>query len=217
MASIWRPDSPAMKKITFLTNLMLLNLVYVVCCVPVITAGAATSALYAVLSAYHKDQTDEVFRPFFAAFRSNFKQSTLLWLPICLVIAIICFDALYLSANTDSGLGLLAIPIVLTVVLTVVVLTYGFPQIAMFENSTKLILRNCFHLFLLNPVKSFFMAMITLVPWIMLLFLPAVLILTLPFWLLCGFSLGAYLNVRMLSGIFGKYLQEDEQEYTDKV
>ena len=157
MAGIWHPDSPVMKKIALFTNLMLLNLLWILCCLPVFTAGAATSALYAVLAAYRKDRADDVWRPFFAAFKQNFKQSTLLWVPICLICGILGFDALVLSANTDRDLGFVVIPMILIGVLAAVILTYGFPQIALFENSLKLILRNSITLFLLNPIRSFLM------------------------------------------------------------
>lgn len=215
MAGLWHPDSPVMKKITFFTNLMLLNILWILCCVPVVTAGAATSAMYSVLAAYRKDQTDEVVQPFFAAFKLNFKQSTLLWVPTGLICGVLCFDALYLTANTDSNLGFVVIPMILITVLAAVILTYGFPQIALFENSLKMILRNSIYLFLLNPIRSLFMAMINLVPFLLLLVMPALFILLLPFWVLIGFSLGAYLNLRQILQIFDKYLQKEEQDTID--
>ena len=210
MAGLWHPDSPVMKKISFGTNMMLLNILWILCCVPVVTAGAATTAMYSVLAAYRKEQTDDVWRPFFAAFRQNFKQSTLLWMPICLVLGVLCFDVLILSANTDRDMGFVVLPMILMLVLISLILTYGFPQIALFENSLKLILRNSITLFLLNPVRSFFMAMINVVPFVLLLVMPALFILILPFWVLIGFSLGAYLNLRQIQQIFDKYLQKEE-------
>jgi hypothetical protein len=59
------------------------------------------------------------------------------------------------------------------------------------------------------------MAMINLVPFALLLVMPALFILLLPFWVLIGFSLGAYLNLRQILQIFDKYLQKEEQDTID--
>ena len=76
MAGIFHPDSKLMRLMTGITNLVCLNLLWIICCIPIITAGAATTAMYSVLFAYITGQDDAVLKPFFRAFRNNFRQAT---------------------------------------------------------------------------------------------------------------------------------------------
>ena len=64
----------------FLGQLIALNLLWIVCSLPVITAGASTTALYYCTLKLHKDGDIRVFHDFFKSFKQNFKQSTLIWI-----------------------------------------------------------------------------------------------------------------------------------------
>ncbi len=64
----------------FLGQLIALNLLWIVCSLPVITAGASTTALFYCTLKLHKDGDIRVFHDFFKSFKQNFKQSTLIWI-----------------------------------------------------------------------------------------------------------------------------------------
>ena len=81
MKGTFRFDSPVMQKLALLTNLMLLNLLWLICSLPVLTAGAATTAMDAVIFQYLDGGDDSVIKPFFKAFAANFRQSTLIGIP----------------------------------------------------------------------------------------------------------------------------------------
>ena len=81
MGNIFRWDSPVVQKIAMAGNLVILNILWILCSLPLITAGAATTALYYVIFQYQTADETAVIKPFFRAFFKNFKQSTLLWIP----------------------------------------------------------------------------------------------------------------------------------------
>ena len=64
----------------FLGQLVALNLLWIICSIPVITAGASTTALFYCTLKIHKDGDCRAFKDFFKSFKQNFKQSTLVWL-----------------------------------------------------------------------------------------------------------------------------------------
>ena len=64
----------------FLGQLIALNLLWIVCSLPVITAGASTTALFYCTLKLHKDGDIRVIYDFFRSFKQNFKQSTLIWI-----------------------------------------------------------------------------------------------------------------------------------------
>ena len=64
----------------FLGQLIALNLLRIVCSLPIITAGASTTALFYCTLKLHKDGDIRVIYDFFRSFKQNFKQSTLIWI-----------------------------------------------------------------------------------------------------------------------------------------
>lgn len=205
MARIWTIDSPFMKKMTLLTNLIILNILWLVCSLPIITAGAATSAMYSVLFSYRREGTDSVVKPFFLAFRKCLKQSTVFWVIFLLLAAVLLFDALYLLSLKGTILWL---PFALVVILAVIAASYVFPQIALFENRLPAMVRSSFHLFVLNLIPSVAIVLVNLLPWALLLFQPKLFLASLILWTLLGFSVCAYFNSYLLLKIFRKYIPE---------
>jgi uncharacterized membrane protein YesL len=126
-----------------------LNLLWFVCSLPVVTIGAATTALYYVTLKIAEGEEGDITQQFFRAFRSNFKQATVLWL-IMLVLGIVLGTDIYvlrhLSATTT---GTLAVAVTLCLALVIVacivyafVLSYVFPLVARVENANLAMLKN---------------------------------------------------------------------------
>lgn len=211
MNKLFSPDSKFVQILTLLGNLIILNLLWLVTSLPIITVGASTSALYAVVFKYADGTDDEVLKPYFKAFISGFKQSTLLWIPMCLVMVILGVDAYYLLSHGDSNIATwLWIPFFVLVAVLLLLHTYAFPQIARFETGLRDILRNSVLMFILHFFQSIGMIVLNLVPWAMMLVLPEIFAQTGIFWVLYGASGIAYFNARVLLKIFKKHEPEPE-------
>ena len=76
----------------FLGQMILLNLLWMVCSLPVVTAGASTTALFYCTLKLHKDKDIRVIRDFFKSFRQNFGQSTMAWLLLLLAGGVIWME-----------------------------------------------------------------------------------------------------------------------------
>ena len=61
-------------------DLILLNILCILCCIPIVTAGASITALYYVTLKMARDEESYIIRSFFRSFKQNFKQSTLIWI-----------------------------------------------------------------------------------------------------------------------------------------
>lgn len=205
--SIFRFDSPFMLKASRFGSLILLNLLWVVCCLPVITIGPATVAMHYVIFQYHTERSDQVFRPFFKSFRRDFLQSVLLGIPVSILCVLLVFNGLFIYGNYPDTFTPLWIPYVLLVLITGGLLVYGFPQIARYSLNLRQIVSNSL-IFLTQNLKFSLGAMF-------LYFLPVLVWILIPgffsnfafFWVLIGGSLSAYLNNKTLLKIF-----ESEQE-----
>lgn len=209
MSNLWRMDSPFMKKMTHVTNLLLVNILWLLCSIPIATMGAATTAMYSVLFAYRRQETESVFKPFFTAFKQNFLRSTLCWLVLLALGVALCYDIILIIYGAENQI-FLCIPVIIIALLVIIAGTYLFPQLALFDNKLIPMIKNSFLLFLLYPFASIAMILLTWAPWVLLLCIPQLFWITLPVWVLIGFSLCAYINTYMFQSIFKKYIPDTE-------
>lgn len=90
--NFFKPDGPVMSFISTVTDLLLLNLVFIVCCIPIFTIGASYSAMSYVAMKIVRGEEPKVFGPFFKAFKRNFKQATISWIIFMAVIFLLFLD-----------------------------------------------------------------------------------------------------------------------------
>ena len=202
--SVW------VQRFAMLTNLIMLNVLWLVCCIPAFTAGAATTAMYHTIFQYHTQQDDAVLRPFFRAFRANFKQATILWLIILLIEGLLVFDIVYLISHGEE-IGIL---FVLIVVMTLVagIQAHLFPMIARFDMTTKALLRSAASLMVLHLPTTLLVLVMNLVPLLVYVYDPMLFLRTGILWLGVWFALVAYLNGKMQLKIWSKHMPPNNEE-----
>ncbi|MFA5658503.1 MAG: DUF624 domain-containing protein [Oscillospiraceae bacterium] len=86
-------------------NLITLNLLYIICIVPVVTFGPATAAMTKILRNYSQERSCFLFSDFFSAFKSNFKQAFIIGLFDVIAIAAYIYGIIYYAkaASTNGG------------------------------------------------------------------------------------------------------------------
>ena len=202
MGNIFRWDSPLMKFMMLITNLVCLNVLWLVCCLPVVTAGAATTAMYYVVFQYITKQDDAVLKPFFRAFKENFRQVTPVWILNLLIGAALAAEIFYL---TQSGEVWLKVVFGVLLLIYAGASSYLYPILARYDTPAKMAMFNSFAL----PVRHLFSTVLVVafnaVPVVLALFAPEILWKIGIVWLLGGFSLTAYLNGRILMTVFKKH------------
>lgn len=119
-----------------LVDAMILGIIWVICCIPIVTAGPATTACYYVTLKMVRDEDGYLFRSFLKSFRQNFKQSLCIWLIYLVVGVFFAFDIYYYhTQNSNFGSIMVALFLGLTV-LYVLSMLYVFPIISKFSNTT---------------------------------------------------------------------------------
>lgn len=88
--NLFNLDSPLSRFSDKVTDLMILNLFFLVCSVPIVTIGASITALYDVLTKMDTNREVPATKGFLKAFKSNFVKSTKLWI---IFIAVTVFFA----------------------------------------------------------------------------------------------------------------------------
>lgn len=184
-----------------LGDLMLLNFIFLLTCIPLFTIGAATTALYAVSFTMGTPQEGRLVRTYFAAFRRNFKQATVLWLILAAGAAALLLD-LRFFASLPGGASFLSLLFMAMLLLLLLAEAFVFPLLSRFQNSIGGTLKNAVLLSIGYLPRSFLMTAINLLPFVLLaknlfLFLYIGFI-----WVALYFSAAAYINARLLKKVF---------------
>ncbi len=135
-------DNIVVRALSRLFDLILLNILWVLFSLPVITAGAAATALYAVMLKMAANEEGYIIRGFLEAFKRNFRQSTAVWLMLLIIGAALGADVMIVSrfagAAGKAGMALLGA----AVFIYLTELIFVFPLIARFENTTLRMMKN---------------------------------------------------------------------------
>lgn len=205
MRKLFNYDNPVFQTLGYLADLVLLSAVFLVCCLPVVTVGAAASALFKAIYDLTLERGGGAVKNYFRAFRDNFKQTTIAWL-MALVGFISLFCDWFLLKLYFQGTAFTVLAcIVLALALTLIgFLCYLFALIARYENALQEHARNALILTVRYLPKTLLMILIQMLPLLMFALRPYLLVQTLLFWILfCpGFSIQA--NAYLLRPIFDK-------------
>lgn len=211
MGKIFDLDSPVMRFLNRLADLLILNFLMIACCIPIITIGAANTAMHYVLLKMIRGEEGYLIRGFFKSFKLNFKQATVLWFIMLLVILVYVGDALIFHYSLLPFPKALVIAVVAIAILLLMTAIYVFPLQARFENSIKNTLKNAMILAFANLPKTILMLVFYAVPLVIGYFSMYSLIFVIMF----GITVPAYGAAWLYSGIFKKIEPEEEGVVSD--
>ena len=189
-------------------DLILLNFLTILCCVPVVTAGAAWVAGYQhMLRIVRQEETAFPLRSFFTDFRKAFRQATAAWLLQLACLAILAGDYYYaVHVSVPVNRFFLVFSIAMAVGLSCVSV-WLFPLMARYENTLRGHLKNAFLMAVALLPRTFLAVVVQLVFLAPPLFFPDIIVYLGWFWVLFGFSLPMFLTAK----IFKKQLSSDKK------
>lgn len=198
------PDSKTMIFFGKLVDLTRINILWLLCCLPVFTIGASTTAMLTCLYAYRAGERCGAGE-FFRAFRHSFGKATILWLCILFFGAMLALDY-YIVAYMEFP-GRMAVIGVIFFLGFALVFFSGmiFPLLSQFPAGIKDMVVNAILLCLANLPKMLLVTAMNLLPILLFLLLPQVFLLLGFLWLLCGFSLMALYDITVIEKIFAPF------------
>lgn len=205
MQTLFSPDSKLMQAMSRVCDLAVLNLIFLICCIPVFTIGAASTALYTVCFRFGTEQEGSILRDYFRAFRSEFRQSTLLWLLLLLCGGTAWFNGLFFY-RAEGVMHCAYILFAVASVLVLLAAAYVFPLLSQFRQSSLNMLKNAVLLSIAYLPRSILATVLNALPFFVLIF-DLYLFLQIGFlWIALYFSAAAYLNTLLLKKVFAPYL-----------
>ena len=211
MRSFFSIDSKFMQLLSTAADYIILNLLFVLTCIPIITIGAAKTAMYRIMFD-DLEQRGAPYRRYFKTFWKEFKTATPLFLLKGGVTLFISFE-LWVVANNEIPLQRLTL-ILLLVVLALFNTLFSslFAQVAMFDSTRRQYLRNSIFIALTKPIHCLGLMLMDLLPLLLVLYNPATFGMLGLVWVFFYFTVTGHLSARLLYKPFEEYIAQAEDD-----
>ena len=214
MKGILSYDSKIMRLLDTLANTMILNALFLVFSIPIVTIGASYTALYSGCRAMLK--REPCFKAFFRAFRSSFKRATLAWLillPMTALSTLSTFSIMYYQMDGyEFPLVMAAIGLIFLCALNNVVFLFY----SRFECTLGQLLKNAVLITLAHSLRCLVIAVFAWVPMVLFFLAPEIFLQMTVVWIFMYFATMATVSVWLMSKPFKKLaisvLGEEEVE-----
>lgn len=154
MSNIFNPENKFWNFISKITDVFCISILWIICSLPVITAGAANAALHRFSLNLVNDTESTVLRGFFSAFKTNFKKATLIWLiqvASMLFLGYDCFLAWQYYVRNGSMGAMLVLGVICCVTLIFLMMSiYIYPLLVTFDFGIKKLFRDSIIISLAN-------------------------------------------------------------------
>lgn len=196
------PDNSFFRVMNAVFDVAAAYILYILCCLPVVTIGAATTALHATLLAVADDSSSGVLRKFFGSFKEDFRISSTLWLLFAVAGAVVAVDVMicfgFEMEQENSMLYIMRGITLFCVALYILMFHYTFAGVAKFRVTWKQALRNalvCITKYPAGAAGVLLLSAATVVCWYLGLI-----------WALPAVMLLVYLRELVLRNVFHKVL-----------
>ena len=183
-------------------NLLLLNVLWFLCSLPIITLGASTCAVYEVTLQYSFQEDPPIFNTFFHAFRRHLKKATALFFIFAAAGLFLLID-FWCALHWLTPLRTIIIIVILSVsYFYLAILSHVFPVLAYFDTGITESIRKAFILSMSNGIFTIFIMVMDILPVLAIIRFPSHIGEILVFYLVIGFSVIAMLNSMHLARLF---------------
>ena len=136
MDNLFRYDNKFFEALGKISNIVILNLLCILSCLPIITIGASATATYFIAMQIVKDEESYIIKEFIKRFKENFIISTKIWIIMMIIGGVLCFD-FYISKLIINEYMRIILQFILLMISIIFAfsITYVFPIASKFENT----------------------------------------------------------------------------------
>lgn len=205
MKGMFDIDSPVMDVLNKIMNIVVINLCFLISCIPVITIGAAITAMYHVNLKMVRNEETYVFSLYWKAFKKNFMQSTICWLFIMAAGFVLFIDFWFIGNMKGMIKNIFYAIMIIVIIVYSIGMLYIFPYIARFKDKLGICIKNALVIGGANIGYTITMLLITFASIAVTFYDIQVMLRALFIWIVGGFSLVSFINSFFLRKVFDKY------------
>lgn len=207
MGNLFRYDNKFFEVLGKITDIVILNLLCIIACLPIITIGASITATYSVAMQMVKDKEPYIVKEFIKRFKGNFKTSTIAGIIMLIIGGVLLFD-FYISklVLNESISKVLQLVFTMISIIYIFTLTYVFPMISKFENTIKNIMINSTLIAIQNLPYTLIIVALNLSPLLLINLFSRYWGQIIFFYTIIGFGIITYMNSIFFEKIFNKFI-----------
>lgn len=202
-------DSPVSRFLTKLFDIVWLNILTMICALPIVTAGASFTAMQYVLLHMVRNEEGYIAKSFFRAFKQNFRQATLVWLTVLPFLLLYAGIFVFFGRDENGSLTAAGIAVLVAFILLLPFLLFLFPLLARFETNIRQLYKNTVLIMFAHSKTSIFMILTHLVFWYAIWKWLAYVAFLIP---LMFFTLPGYICAVLYTPVLKKYEPEEQKE-----
>ncbi|MDY4969508.1 MAG: YesL family protein [Lachnospiraceae bacterium] len=189
-------------------DFVVLNVLFIVTCIPVFTIGTSCCALYHSMNRCIIQDYPYPLREYMKAWKENFSRATVLWLFCAAAALAMGLFTRYFIFHMDN------FAVIVSYIICFIAFTFSvlfiFPQQATFINTPAAIIKNSFLFALQKLPLTLLLYFATWLPVVITWKLPQLFYITILYWIFAGFSVCALFSVLITRRIFKRYMPEPD-------
>ena len=216
MGRLFDMDNKFFRFMGRLADLCILNVLCILCCIPVVTAGASITAMFYVTMKMVRNEEAYIARSFFKSFKENFRQATVINIIMLVIAGVLYVDFRVAKSMPGTASTVFQYLFLIFAILYVMLFTYIYPVLAKFYNSIKNTFRNAILMSVRHLPYTVLMIIVSICPVLVFYIHSAraqsMLLLLL---IMVGFALVAYINSFFFVKIFDRYVIQEPEEKSE--
>lgn len=206
MNNLFNIDGKLYQLLSKLTQLMWVNILTLLCCLPVITIGAAATAMQKLVYQIYRGKEESVTKTFFKTFAQNFRQATIIWLGFLVFFLVIGIDLPMIGNLPEMTRGWMTWVVLVFMLVGLLSLTWVFILQSRYHNTVWGTIRLSFVLWISHPLRSLAMLVFGLFPHLLVFAYTNFL----PLFLFLGISVSGICQAMLYHSVFEKLETEKE-------
>lgn len=204
--------NPIIKFLEHFGELFVLNLIFILACIPIVTVGAALTALFTMTNKMVRNEDGNIWEGYWKAFRANFKPATILWLISLAYIYVIYL--IYMTMLHQTAVFANILTVLLGIILVAFTFTFPllYPIVARYENTIGNYIKNSFVISIANLKAWFVTTVIWFVPIFVFMARPILFAYLWYLWLLIMCSVSAYCTSLTMQNVYEKLENPKESD-----
>ena len=205
MTNLFSYDGLIYKAGTKVFQLMVLNLLYLITCLPLVTIGSANAALAGVTMKMIEGKAGHVAIDYLRAFKTNFKLATVYHLIFTGINVLVLLNYLFAGTVAAPIRPLVYLALGLAGIINLVGMTFIYPYLARFDDNGVRTAKNAGLLVLRHGKISLLILIVTLLPIVLAMLTPVMMVFAIYLSTFIGFALVTYLKSFLLLSIYQQY------------
>jgi len=207
MNSILNINTPVLQFMGKVFDLLVLNTIWLICCIPIVTIGPATTAMYYVAMKIVKDEYSGILKPFFHSFKQNFLQGLVLTVIFIAVAVLLFFDYRFCLLFEGVAEKIMIGAFIFFGVIYLMIVSYTFPLLSQYTNTIGGTIRNALFLALTKIGTALEIVLLNLAPVLIPYLFPGTFEWIFPLLIFLAPAFLAFLNSMLFKKLFADFIK----------